>query len=86
MINKKSNYVPAVSHTSRTSGETIRMLRSLKNWSQRDLAERSYISVSYLHLLENDSITLKNKYAEQIAYSLGIHPAIIKILEHYEKY
>jgi transcriptional regulator with XRE-family HTH domain len=80
MKNINSNFVPAISHTSRTSGETIRMLRILKHWSRKDMAVRSCISESNLRFLENDSITLKKKYAEQIANSFGIHPAIIKIL------
>jgi len=74
-----SNFIPAVPHISRKCGETIRMLRILKRWSRKDLAAKSFISVSMLSSLENDSITIKNKCAKQIAKSFGIHPSIIKI-------
>ncbi len=40
------DYVAAESHASLTTGEVIRMLRELKGWTQKTLAERSGIRIS----------------------------------------
>jgi transcriptional regulator with XRE-family HTH domain len=73
----KSRYSLAKSHAVLTTGETIRMLRELKGWTQADLARRSGISVTDISLLENEKVEIGKKRAEQLAKSFDVHPAII---------
>jgi DNA-binding XRE family transcriptional regulator len=40
----RKNFITAKKHTVLTTGETIRMLRELKEWTQEELAERSGIN------------------------------------------
>ena len=54
--NKKSEFVTAKPHAKVTTGEVIRMLRELKDWTQTELAERSGISATNISLLENDKV------------------------------
>ena len=72
----------AKAHASLSTGETIRMLRDLKGWTQNDLAERSGISPTNLSLLENDRVEIGKKRAEQLAKAFQIHPAIIMFPEY----
>jgi len=81
----KSEYSSARSHAVLTTGETIRMLRELKGWTQADLAQRSGISVTNISLLENGKIEIGKKRAEQLAKSFDIHPAIIMFPEYEAK-
>ncbi len=78
----KSEYGPAKSHSVLTTGETIRMLRELKGWTQAELARRSGIRVTNISLLENDKVEIGKKRAEQLAKSFDIHPAIIMFPEY----
>lgn len=77
------DYIAAESHASLTTGEVIRMLRELKGWTQKTLAERSGIRVTNLSLLENEKIDIGKKRAEQLAKAFDVHPAII-IFPEYE--
>lgn len=81
----KKAYSPARSHAVLTTGETIRMLRELKGWTQAELARRSGISVTNISLLENKKIEIGKKRAEQLAKSFDIHPAIIMFPEYEAK-
>jgi transcriptional regulator with XRE-family HTH domain len=65
-----------------TTGEVIRMLRELKQWSQSELAERCGISATNLSLLENDKVEIGKKRAEQLANAFNVHPAIIMFPEY----
>lgn len=76
------DYIAAESHASLTTGEVIRMLRELKGWTQKTLAERSGISVTNLSLLENEKIDIGKKRAEQLAKAFDVHPAIIMFPEY----
>lgn len=69
-------------HAEISVGETIRMLRDLKGWTQQELEERSGISETNLSLLENDKVDIGKKRAEQLAKAFGIHPAIIMFPEY----
>ena len=82
MRKNNDDYIPAESHVVRTVGETIRALRELKEWTQKELAKRSNISEPNLSLLENDKVELGKKRAEQLAKAFGIHPAIIMFPEY----
>ena len=85
MKTSKTAYGPAKAHSVLTTGETIRMLRELKGWTQADLARRSGISVTNISLLENEKIEIGKKRAEQLAKSFDIHPAIIMFPEYEAK-
>ena len=78
----KSHFAPAKRHASLKTGEVIRMLRELKGWTQRDLAERCGISVTNLSLLERKRVEIGKKRAERIARAFGVHPAIIMFPEY----
>ncbi len=73
----KDNFRPARRQVQNTTGEVIRMLRELKEWTQAELAERSGISPTNISLLENDRVEIGKKRAESLARAFGIHPAII---------
>jgi transcriptional regulator with XRE-family HTH domain len=85
MKSRLSEFNAARSHAVLTTGETIRMLRELKGWTQAELARRSGISVTNLSLLENEKIEIGKKRAEQLAKSFEIHPAIIMFPEYEAK-
>jgi len=85
MKSRKSTYIAAKSHDVLTTGETIRMLRELKGWTQAELAHRSGIGVTNLSLLENEKIEIGKRRAEQLAKSFDIHPAIIMFPEYEAK-
>lgn len=82
MVSSTNDFVPAVSHASLTTGEVIRMLRELKEWTQEELATRSGISPTNLSALENDRIDIGKRRAEQLAKAFNIHPAIIMFPEY----
>ena len=81
-INK---FVNAEAHAALTTGEVIRMLRELKNWTQQTLAKRSGISVTNLSLLENEKIEIGKKRVVQLALAFDVHPAIIMFPEYEAK-
>ncbi|MHB0916004.1 MAG: helix-turn-helix domain-containing protein [Thermoleophilia bacterium] len=84
---KRNNevFVAAEAHTDLTTGVVIRMLRELKGWTQRDLAEASGIKATNISLLENGRIDIGKKRAEQLAQAFDIHPAIIMFPEYEAK-
>jgi len=85
MKSRLSEYHTAKSHAALTTGETIRMLRELKGWTQAELARRSGINVTNISLLENEKIEIGKKRAEQLAKAFDIHPAIIMFPEYEAK-
>lgn len=78
----KNDYVAAEAHASLTTGEVIKMLRELKEWTQKTLAQRSGISITNLSLLENGKVEVGKKRAEQLAKAFDVHPAIIMFPEY----
>ena len=83
--NKSNQFRTARSYIKLSTGEVIRMLRELKEWSQSDLAKRSGISVSNLSLLEHGRVEIGKKRAEKLAKAFGVHPAIIMFPEYEAK-
>ncbi|MCD6533528.1 MAG: helix-turn-helix transcriptional regulator [Deltaproteobacteria bacterium] len=79
---KNDEFISAKRHALITTGETIRMLRELKGWTQEDLAKRSGINSKNISLLENSKVDIGKKRAEQIANAFGVHPAIIMFPEY----
>lgn len=83
---KESDFLPASPKISVSTGETIRMLRELKCWTQEELAQKSGINAKNISLLENDKIEIGKKRAESLARAFGIHPAIIMFPEYEAEY
>ena len=81
-MKKNSEFAPATQHATLTTGETIRMLRELKGWTQEQLAELSGLNAKNISLLENGRIDIGKKRAEQLAKAFGVHPAIIMFPEY----
>lgn len=79
---RHNEFVGAKPHASLTTGEVIRMLRELKDWTQSKLAERSGISPTNISLLENEKVEIGKRRAEQLAKAFNIHPAIIMFPEY----
>ncbi|MGH7198111.1 MAG: helix-turn-helix domain-containing protein [Candidatus Omnitrophota bacterium] len=79
---RREDFIPTASHARLSSGEVIRMLRSLKGWTQNELAERSGISGTNISLLENEKVDIGKRRAEQLAKAFSVHPAIIMFPEY----
>ena len=79
------HFKPAEAHSAVSSGEVIRMLRELKEWTQKTLAKRSGINMTNLSLLENDRIDIGKRRALQLAKAFDVHPAIIMFPEYEAK-
>ena len=77
-----NDFVPARRRSSVTTGEVIRMLRELKEWTQEELARRSGISATNISLLENNRVAIGKRRAEQLAKAFGISPAVIMFPEY----
>lgn len=82
MTGNINDFLPAKSHETLTTGEVIRMLRELKEWTQEELAARSGISSTNLSALENGRVDIGKRRAEQLAKAFNIHPAIIMFPEY----
>lgn len=85
MRTDRSQFIAPRSHALLSTGEVIRMLRELKGWTQKTLAESSGISVTNISLLENGRVDIGKKRAEQLAGAFGVHPAIIVFPEYEAK-
>ena len=82
MIKTRKNFAPAKAHTSLNTGEVIQMLRELKKWTQKELADRCGITSTNISLLENNKVDIGKKRAEQLANAFNVHPAIIMFPEY----
>ncbi len=82
---KKDDFIPAEMHETLTTGETIRMLRGLKGWTQEELSKKSNINSKNISLLENNKVDIGKKRTEQLARAFGVHPAIIMFPEYEAK-
>jgi transcriptional regulator with XRE-family HTH domain len=78
----KNDFVPAKQHAVLTTGEVIKMLRELKEWTQEELATRCKINATNISLLENNRVEIGKKRAEQLAHAFNVHPAIIMFPEY----
>jgi transcriptional regulator with XRE-family HTH domain len=81
-MRKNADFIPAKPHAILTTGEVIKMLRVLKEWTQEELAKRSGITSTNISLLENGRIDIGKKRAEQLAKAFNVHPAIIMFPEY----
>lgn len=78
----KNDFVPATPKIDVSTGETIRMFRELKGWTQEKLAKISGINAKNISLLENDKIEIGKKRAIALAKAFRIHPSIIMFPEY----
>src|SRR5439155_6653031 len=69
---QKADFVPAERHIKLSSGDMVRILRAMKEWTQAELAERSGISVTDISLLENNRAQIGRKRAEAFARAFSI--------------
>jgi DNA-binding XRE family transcriptional regulator len=70
-------YVPARQRTKLTPGDAIRLMRELKEWTQKELASRTGISAQNISMLENNHIPLGRKRAILLSKAFGVHPGIL---------
>ena len=77
-----NEFKPATVYVGLTTGEVIRLLRELKQWTQEELARKSAISPTNLSLLENGRVDIGKHRAEQLAKAFGVHPAVIMFPEY----
>ena len=78
----RKDFLPATSKANLTTGETIKMLRELKGWTQEQLAEKSGINAKNISLLENERIEIGKRRAEAIAKAFSVHPAVVMFPEY----
>ncbi len=78
----KKDYTAAKRHIELNTGETIKMLRELKAWTQEELAKKSGINAKNISLLENNHLDIGKKRAIQLAEAFGVHPSIIMFPEY----
>ena len=78
----REDFSPARAHVVLTTGETIKMLRELKGWTQEELSARSGLNAKNISLLENDRVEIGKRRAVQLADAFGVHPAIIMFPEY----
>jgi transcriptional regulator with XRE-family HTH domain len=74
---KGKEYVPAKQRTKLTPGDAIRLMRELKEWTQKELTERTGISAQNISMLENNRIPLGRKRALQLSKAFGVHPGTL---------
>ncbi len=76
------DFQPAKRRAVLSTGDSIRILRELKGWTQEKLARRSGISPTNLSALENDKVEIGKRRAESLAKAFNVHPAIIMFPEY----
>ena len=72
-----SDYRRAKRSVEVSSGESVRILRELQEFSQNDLAELSGIPQSTISAIENDRVKLGVERAKVLARALRCHPAVL---------
>ena len=74
---KGKEYVPAKQRTKLTPGDAIRLMRELKEWTQKELAGRTGISAQNISMLENNRVPLGRKRALLLSKAFGVHPGTL---------
>jgi DNA-binding XRE family transcriptional regulator len=78
-------YVPARQRTKLTPGDAIRIMRELKEWTQKELATRTGISAQNISMLENNRIPLGRKRALLLSRAFGVHPGTLMFPDYVPK-
>ena len=71
------DFRPAKRHIEVSTGESVRILRELKDFSQHELAEFCGIPQSTISAIENDRIRLGVERGKVLARALKCHPAVL---------
>ena len=71
------DFRPAKRHIEVTTGESVRILRELQEFSQNDLAKHSGIPQSTISAIENDRVRLGVERAKTLARALRCHPSVL---------
>ncbi len=64
-------------HIEVSTGESVRILRELQEFSQNQLAELSGIPQSTISAIENDRVRLGVERSKVLARALKCHPAVL---------
>jgi transcriptional regulator with XRE-family HTH domain len=76
-ILKNGQFVIPKSQVNLSPGETLKILRELKNLSQNELANLSGIAQSTISAIEIGRINLGVERSKILAKALNVHPAVI---------
>ena len=72
-----SEYRKAKQHIAVSPGESVKILRELREMSQNDLATASGIPQSTISAIERERINLGVERAKLLARALRCHPAVL---------
>lgn len=72
-----SDYRKAIKRIDVSPGDSVRILRELKEMSQNDLAAATGIPQSTISAIENDRVRLGVDRAKVLAKALRCHPAVL---------
>jgi len=72
-----NDYVPADTGITLSPGETIKVLRELNEWSQKDLEQETGIPQTTISAIENGRTILGADRAKMFASAFDVHPAVI---------
>jgi len=72
-----NNFRRAKRHIEVSTGESVRILRELQEFSQNQLAELSGIPQSTISAIENGRVRLGVERAKVLARALRCHPAVL---------
>lgn len=72
-----NNFRRAKRHIEVSSGESVRILRELQEFSQNQLAELSGIPQSTISAIENGRVRLGVERSKILARALKCHPAVL---------
>ena len=71
------DYVSADTGMTLSPGETIKVLRELNEWSQKDLEYETGMPQTTISAIENGRIALGADRAKVFANAFDVHPAVI---------
>ena len=74
---KESDYIEFELKVKRTPGDTVRILRELFEWSQKELEAKTGIPQTTLLAIENDKQNLGVERTKVLAKAFNVHPAVI---------
>lgn len=73
----EKDYIEYDLNLKRTPGETIRILRELCEWSQKDLEEQTGIPQTTISAIENNRQNLGVERTKVFAKIFRVHPSVI---------
>lgn len=73
----ENDYIDFDLKVKRTPGETIRILRELREWSQNELEEQTGIPQTTISAIENNRQNLGVERTKVFAKIFKVHPSVI---------